>query len=73
MYNMQSLNENYIADYSERLLQNRQAMIEALANIDKTREDYDAEVIRVKEAYMEKEKFYVEELTKAYERSGIQY
>ena len=73
MYNMQSLNENYIADYSERLLQNRQAMVEALANIDKTREDYDAEVIRVKEAYMEKEKFYVEELTKAYERSGIQY
>ena len=72
-YNMQQLNADYIADYSEQLLKNRQEMTEALANIDKTREDYDAEVLRVKEEYMAKEEFYVSELTKAYERQGIAY
>ena len=72
-YNMQQLNADYIADYSEQLLKNRQEMIEALANIDKTREDYDAEVLRVKEEYMAKEEFYVSELTKAYERQGVTY
>jgi hypothetical protein len=48
-------------------------MTEALANIDKTREDYDAEVLRVKEEYMAKEEFYISELTKAYERQGVAY
>ena len=73
LYNMQQLNADYINTYSEALLKNREEMLNALAEIDKTREDYDEEVARVRADYMAKEEFYIAELTKAYERQGVTY
>ena len=73
MYAFQEKNASYINQYSERILANRQEMLDALADVDKTRNDYDEEVARIREEYLTKEQFYVDELTKAYERSGLTY
>lgn len=73
MYALKEANRTYVEQYSEAILSNRQEMLDALTQIDKTREDYDKEVNRIREQYLAKEQIYVEELTKAYERSGITY
>lgn len=71
LYNMQSIHEEYISDYSERFLKNQQEMADELHNIDKERADYEEEVMRVRDHYFKQQEYLMNELNKAYERSGI--
>ena len=71
LYNMQSIHEEYISDYSERFLKNQQEMADELHNIDKERADYEEEVMRVRDHYFRQQEYLMNELNKAYERSGI--
>ena len=73
LYNMQELHDEYIRDYSERLIKNRQDLVNALQNLDKTSLTFEEDALRLKEHHFKQEEYLIDELNKAYQRAGVSY
>ena len=77
LYNMKKASEEYLDEMSEKIIQNQQEMMDALAAVDRTKfetqEEYEAELDRVKEYYMGRDKYYRGEMQKAMDELGITY
>ena len=77
LYNQQKLTEDYIDEMSKAIIQNAQEMTEALAAIDRTQfeteEEYLAEVNRITEYYLGRDRALREEMDIAMRNSGIVY
>ena len=77
LYNQQKLTEDYIDEMSKAIIQNAQEMTEALAAIDRTKfeteEEYLAEINRVTEYYLGRDRALREEMDIAMRNSGITY
>ena len=73
LYNMQELHDEYIKDYSERLIKNRQELVNALQDLDKTSLTFEEDALRLKEHHFKQEEYLIDELNKAYQRAGIFY
>ena len=73
LYNMQELHDQYIRDYSERLIKNRQELVNALQDLDKTSLTFEEDALRLKEHYFKQEEYLIDELNKAYQRAGVSY
>ena len=73
LYNMQELHDEYIRDYSERLIKNRQELVNALQDLDKTSLTFEEDALRLKEHHFKQEEYLIDELNKAYQRAGVSY
>ena len=73
LYNMQELHDEYIKDYSERLIKNRQELVNALQDLDKTSLTFEEDALRFKEHHFKQEEYLIDELNKAYQRAGVSY
>ena len=73
LYNMQELHDEYIRDYSERLIKNRQDLVNALQDLDKTSLTFEEDALRLKEHHFKQEEYLIDELNKVYQRAGISY
>lgn len=77
LYELKKSSEDYLDEMSEKIIQNQQEMMEALAEVDRTKfetqEEYEAELDRIKEYYMGRDKYYRGEMQKAMDELGITY
>ena len=77
LYELKKSSEDYLDEMSEKIIQNQQEMMEALAEVDRTKfetqEEYEAEFDRIKEYYMGRDKYYRGEMQKAMDELGITY
>lgn len=73
LYNMQELHDEYIRDYSERLIKNRQELVNALQDLDKTSLTFEEDALKLKEHHFKQEEYLIDELNKAYQRAGVSY
>jgi hypothetical protein len=73
LYNMQELHNEYIRDYSERLIKNRQDLVNALQDLDKTSLTFEEDALALKEHHFKQEEYLIDELNKAYQRAGVSY
>ena len=77
LHDLKSHSQEYLDDMSEKIIQNQQDMMEALAAVDKTKfetqEEYEAELDRIKAHYMGLDKYYRKEMQKAMDELGITY
>ena len=73
MYAMSEVNDQYINDYSDRLIKNRQEMTNALQDLDTSSLTYEEDLAKTRDYYFKQEEYLMAELMKAYERAGISY
>ena len=77
LYAMQQLSQDRINELSDSIIQNEQEMIDALGNLRaEDFEDYaayEAELTRLTEYYLERDRFLREQFGKAIEDAGINY
>ena len=73
LYNMQELHDEHIRDYSERLIKNRQDLVNALQDLDKTSLTFEEDALKLKEHHFKQEEYLIDELNKAYQRAGVSY
>jgi hypothetical protein len=77
LYDVKKVSEEYLDEMSEKIIQNQQDMMEALAEVDRTKfdtqEEYEAELDRIKEYYMGRDKYYRSEMWKAMDELSIKY
>lgn len=77
LYEMQKLSQDRITELSDYILQNQKEMNDAIANLRaedfENREAYLAEIDRIREYYLEKDRYLHEQLGIAVENSGQKY
>ena len=73
MYAMSEVNNQYINDYSDKLIKNRQEMTNALQDLDTSSLTYEEDLAKTRDYYFKQEEYLMAELMKAYERAGVSY